>query len=64
MAELFTFDEVLERSSEAEVTESFCYSSLQCYLFILNYGIRAGGGIGEEMPVVSYQTDITFFIIK
>ena len=64
MADLFSFDDILERSSEETISESFCYSSLQCYLFILNQGVRAGGGIGDIIAKVSYQSDVGFFVLR
>ena len=64
MADLFSFDDILERSSEETISESFCYSSLQCYLFILNQGVRAGGGIGDIIAKVSYQSDVGFFLLR
>ena len=38
--------------------------SPQCFLFILQQGLRAGGGIGEVLPNVSFQTDPGFFIAR
>ena len=64
MADLFVFDNVLEKSSGAEINESFCYSSLQCFLFMLNQGVRSGGGIGDVIEKVSYQSDVWFFLFR
>jgi len=62
MADLFLFDDVIEKTSNDEITEGFCYSSIQFFLFIINEGVRAGGGIGDIIPIVSYQSDVGFFI--
>ena len=64
MPDLFTFDEVIEPVTEETVTESYCYSSVQCFLFILNQGVLAGGGIGELLNVVSFKSDTGFFIMR
>ena len=64
MAFLFDFDDIVEISSGASINESFCTSSVQCFLFILQQGLRAGGGIGEVLPNMSFQTDPWFFIAR
>ena len=64
MPDLFSFDDILEPSSEATISESFCYSSLQCFLFMVQQGVRAGGGIGDIIDKVSYQSDMGFFLFR
>ena len=66
--------EVMDYESETYINEPFCHSSLQCFLTLISYGTRAGGGIGDMLPLISYKYDkkmfigrfiydITFFII-
>lgn len=64
MSFLFDFDEVVEMTSGEKIHEVFCNSSVQCFLFMVQQGLRAGGGIGEILPVVSFQTDPGFFILR
>ena len=64
MADLFSFEDILERSSEEEIQESFCYSSVQCFLFMVQQGVRAGGGIGDVISMVSFQSDMAFFLFR
>ena len=59
---LYTFDDIYISSSGIEVSESFCYSSLQCFLFYLTLGIRSNGGIAEAIEKVSYRNDAGVFI--
>ena len=60
----FKFEEVLQYQSENFILESFCHSSIQCYLSLINYGTRSGGGIGDVLPVVSYKNDTNMFISR
>jgi inositol 1,4,5-triphosphate receptor type 3 len=46
----------------SQVQENFCTSSLQCYLFMIDYGMRSGGGIGDVLPKISYRENSTFFV--
>lgn len=54
--------------------ESVCMSLLHCYLTVLNYGLRFGGGIGELTTTtiepwnrsnfyIKFFFDITFFLV-
>ena len=61
MNNLFYVD-VLEYDSGEIINESFCSSPLQCLLYILSYGTRARGGINEELPIMSYKNNISFFL--
>ena len=56
------FEEVLDPHSQSHITEKYCYSSLQCYMMVLNYGSSAGGGIGDVISMVSYRSDVGLFI--
>ena len=40
------------------VEENFCNSILQCYLTLLSYGVRSGGGIGDVLMKLSYRGNI------
>ena len=57
----FVFDNVLESSSGSLISEGFCYSSMQCYLFYISLGTRSGGGIVDAISAVSYQKDVYLF---
>ena len=56
------FDEVLDPHSQSHISEKYCYSSLQCYMMVLNYGSSAGGGLGDVISMVSYRSDVGLFI--
>jgi len=58
----FVFEEVLEYQSGQYITEPFCHSSLQCLLIMISYGTRAGGGIGDILPVASFKNSTKMFI--
>ena len=62
MRETFDLGEVFHYDSENYIEEPFCYSSLQCFLILINYGTRSGGGIGDVLPLISYKHDLNFFI--
>ena len=61
MSDIFNI-EVLDYKSGEIIKENFCTSSLQCYLYILSYGTRSGGGIIEELPMMTYRNGVSFFI--
>ena len=60
--DFFIYDEILESTSGSLISESFCYSSLQCYLYYISLGTRSGGGICDAINTVSYQKDVEMFI--
>ena len=62
MRESFDLGEVLHYDSETFINEPYCYSSLQCFLVLINYGTRSGGGIGDVLPIISYRYDVNFFV--
>ena len=62
LPEFLDFDEVLDPHSRSYITEKYCYSSLQCFMMILNYGSSSGGGLGDVIPVPSYRTNVGIFI--
>ena len=45
----FVFDEVRIPASQEDITEGFCFSSVQCYLFILARGSLSNGGISNDL---------------
>ena len=61
---LFIFDDVLDYKIGEYTSESFCQSSVQCFLIMLNYGRRSGGGIGDILPVISYKNKTNIFILR
>ena len=56
------FDEVFDPNSLSYIQETYCYSSLQCFMMVLNYGSSAEGGIGDNISIPSYRTNIGMFI--
>ena len=61
--EFFNF-EVMEYDSKQMVEESFCKSSIQCFLYVTQYGITAGGGVGETLDYVSYKEGPGIFVLR
>ena len=62
MRDVFDLGEVMEYESENNISEPFCHSSLQCFLVLISYGTRAGGGIGDVLPIISFKHDVKMFI--
>ena len=62
--DFFNYDEILESSSGSLIKESYCYSSVQCYLYYISLGTRSGGGISDAMEKVSYQKDVELFFAR
>ena len=60
----FDFGEIMEYQSAQFINEPFCHSSLQCFLVLISYGARSGGGIGDVLPVISYKNDTNMFIAR
>jgi hypothetical protein len=58
----FEFNEVVIPASQETVTEGFCYSSVQCYLFMLNRGSLSNGGISNDLKRISYKEDVGYFL--
>jgi len=40
--------------SESEKGDNLCHSLFHCFISTLNFGLRAGGGIGDALPSNSY----------
>jgi hypothetical protein len=58
----FDFGEVFDYERGEEVSEPFCSSSLQCIFTFISYGQRSGGGISDNIPVVSFKNDLNIFV--
>ena len=61
--EFFNF-EVMEYESKQMVEEPFCKSSIQCFLYVTQYGLTAGGGVGETLDYVSYKESPGIFVLR
>jgi len=44
---------------EDESVENFCTNMLQCYVKMIDSGLRNGGGIGDATSPVSYDHNET-----
>ena len=64
LSEDFVFDDVLNIKTGETLTEPFCYSSIQCWMFIISFGLRAGGGIGDNLSKISFKENHSHFIIR
>ena len=58
----FVFDEVMIPQSQETLTEGFCFSSVQCYLFMLNRGSLSNGGISNDLGLISYKNNVRHYI--
>ena len=74
MRNTFIFEEVFDYESGQYITEVFCHSFLQCFLILISYGTRSGGGIADNLPTPSFKNstkmffgrfvlDMTFYIL-
>jgi hypothetical protein len=61
--EFFTF-EVMEYESRHLIEETFCKSSIQCFLYVTQYGLTAGGGVGETLDKVSFKESPGIFVLR
>ena len=61
--EFFTF-EVMEYESRHLIEEAFCKSSIQCFLYVTQYGLTRGGGIGETLDKVSFKESPGIFVFR
>ena len=62
MRDAFVFIDIIDYKSKEYIDEPFCHSSIQCFLTLINHGIRAVGL--DIVPVLSYKNDINMFIGK
>lgn len=37
---------------------------MECYLTLLDYGVRAGGGIGDLLPMISFKNNPSYFMSR
>ena len=61
--DFFNF-EVMEYESRQLVEESFCKSTIQCFFYITQYGLTAGGGVGETLDKVSFKESPGIFVLR
>ena len=61
-SELFEFEGLLNVKDDSTEEEKLCSSMIQCYLTMLSYGVRSGGGIGDVLPKISYNVSPGYFI--
>ena len=60
----FDFGDILEYKSTTFIKEQYCHSSIQCFLVLISYGTRAGGGIGDALPIISFKKSTNMFIAR
>jgi hypothetical protein len=65
--ELFEFSNLLkvgpkQYDDEEDKGEKLCSSMIQCYLTMLSYGVRSGGGIGDVLPKLSFKVNPGYFV--
>jgi len=60
----FNFGDIMEYESETFTHEPYCHSTIQCFLVLISYGTRSGGGIGDVLPVISYKNSHNAFISR
>ncbi len=64
LADYFVFSDVLDLDTGEYITEAFCYSPIQCWMFIVNYGIRQGGGIADSLAKASFRTNRKNYVAR
>ena len=64
LADLFEFDNVIDKDSNEEISESYCTSSVQCFLLMIQQGITSKGGISDLLGKVSYKKNVGFFVMR
>ena len=57
----FRYDDILDTKTGDIISESYCYSSVQCLLYYLSLGTRCTGGIMDVMKKVSYRKDVKLY---
>jgi len=60
----FDFGDIMEYKSKNFIKEQYCHSSIQCFLVLISYGTRAGGGIGDALPIISFKQSTNMFIAR
>ena len=61
-ADDFVYYDVKNINSGEQISESFCYSSIQCWMTVVNYGIRSGGGIADALHKSSFRTNQKYYV--
>ena len=51
-----------DESDNSNERENLCGSLFQCYLTLLNYGVRSGGGIGDVLSMLSFKANISAYL--
>jgi hypothetical protein len=54
--------QVFESNNQTTTNESLCSSSIQCWMNSINYGVRAGGGMGDNLPKISFYSSMDYFL--
>ena len=44
--------------------ESMCGSLLQCYMTLLSYGVRSGGGIGDVITMLTFKKNTSAYLAR
>ena len=60
----FVYNDVLNINTGEEIYESFCYSSIQCWLIVVDFGIRSGGGIADALHKSSFKTNQKYYFAR
>ena len=55
---------VYNTKTKKEEIENFCHSSIQCWMFITNYGVRNGGGIADQLPKDSFKINPKRYLVR
>ena len=60
----FVYDNILNTETGELIYESFCYSPIQCFLLVVDFGIRSGGGIADAIHKSSFKTNQKYHISR
>ena len=63
----FYFEELYDVTTDTiddSKTENMCGSLLQCYLTLLSYGVRSGGGIGDILTKLSFKANVSAYLAR
>ena len=63
-ADDFVYDDIWEINTGNLIYESYCYSALQCYMLVVDFGIRSGGGIADVIHKSSFKTNQKYYISR
>ena len=64
--ESFNFDDVYDVENDRIIPEGelMCSSVVQCYLTLLNYGVRSGGGIADVIIKLAYNPSVGSYVAR